>query len=246
MHASIAGVDKYRNYIKENNFILTCGKIIQGPQVADHAMALLLALTRRLPWIIKSGNISDAPRPTELKNKNVLVYGSGGVGTLISERCHAFGMNISTIDTRLKPLYSFISKQYLLRELNQAISNNDILIISAPLTDYTENSIGYNELKNLPDDGYLINVSRGDIVEIDGLTKILDSGKLSGVGLDVTSPEPLPNNHRIKSFERVLITPHIEGMSTDRERRFDLIVQNIENYLSNLPLLNVVDKNEGY
>jgi len=246
VHASSAGVDNYRKFLKGKDFNFTCGKIIQGPQVADHAMALLLALTRRLHWILNGIEISKTPRPTELNDKEALIIGLGGVGTLVAERCHSFGMKISTIDQQLKPLYSFISKQYLPIDLSKSLSKSDVVIITAPLTDSTENLLGYNELMNLSDDAYLINVSRGKIIDINALVKILNSGKLSGVGLDVTFPEPLPVDHPIKNFERVIITPHIAGMSTDSERRFNLIVKNIGNYLSNSPLLNLVDKNEGY
>tara|TARA_B100000579_G_C22819722_1_gene849884 strand:+ start:161 stop:1111 length:951 start_codon:yes stop_codon:yes gene_type:complete len=246
VHASSAGIDNYRHVLSNINFTFTCGRIIQGPNVADHAMALLLSLTRRLPWCIKGVDKFKMPRPTELKNKKVLIIGLGGIGTLIAERCNAFGMVVSSIDKFMKPLYSFIENQYLPKDLDYALSHSDVIIVSSPLTNSTDEMLGYKELNRMQDDAYLINISRGKIIDLLALDKILNKGKLSGVGLDVTYPEVLKSNHPLFKYERVIITPHIAGMSTDNKRRFNLIERNIENYLSNSTLLNIVDKEEGF
>ena len=96
-------------------------------------------------------------------------------------------------------------------------------------------------------DAYLVNVSRGGTVDLDALVVALEEGRFSGVGLDVTVPEPLPPDHRVRDFDRVIVTPHMAGRSDRlRERNFALIVNNIRRFLAGLPLLNIVDKTNGF
>ena len=93
----------------------------------------------------------------------------------------------------------------------------------------------------------LINVSRGEIVCTDALVKHLKKGKFSGIGLDVTDPEPLPKNHYLFTSDKVIITPHIAGMSDNLSKRsFELIINNIRRFEKGMKLLNNVDFKEGY
>ena len=92
-----------------------------------------------------------------------------------------------------------------------------------------------------------MNVSRGKLVQTEDLVCVLKEGHLRGVGLDVTDPEPLPNDHPLLKMENVLITPHMAGPSDhNRRRSFELIQKNIKRFIQGEPLLNVVDKKLGY
>lgn len=246
VHASSAGIDDYLPHLPDSGFTLTCGKIIQGPNVADHGMALLLALTRRLPWLIRGVERSAIPRPTELRGKRALIIGLGGIGMSLAERCRAFGMRVDAVTENLMPLVSFVDRVFLSDELSVALADADVVFIAAPETPASRRLINRDALAAMKDSAYLINVSRGAIVDLDALIETLEKGRLEAVGLDVTDPEPLPANHPIFGFDRVLITPHYAGITTQHTRRFDLIYTNVRRFLAGLPLVNVVDKHLGY
>ena len=93
---------------------------------------------------------------------------------------------------------------------------------------------------------YLINVSRGKILNTDDLIKLLNKNKFSGVGLDVLDQEPIPKNHVLYKYNNVIVSNHTAGMGSDKNLRFDLVVKNIDNYLNNRVLNNIVDINEEY
>jgi len=246
VHASSAGVDNYYPMLQSIHFELTCGKIIQGPPVADHAMALLLALTRRLAWSLKGVRPTDMPRPTELNGKTALIYGLGGIGMSIAERAAAFGMKVKAVTETNMPILSFISDLHYDDELEDILSDVDVVFISAPLTPITKKRFDAKILKIIKKGAYLINVSRGEIIDFEALSIAVANKQFSGVGLDVTDPEPLPENHPVLSAENVLITPHYAGTTTTHERRFDLIRSNIRRFLNNRPLINKVDNLLGF
>jgi len=246
VHASQAGIDDYLPHLPRIRFTFTCGKIICGPNVADHGMMLLLALTRRLPWIIKGLDRQKMPRPTDLYGKRVLVYGAGGIGLLLAERCAAFGMKVDAVTQAAMPWVSFVDRWYQPDRLLDALPQTDVVMIAAAGTQATRRAFDGRAFSVMKDNAYLINVSRGSIVDIDALTENLLAGRFEGVGLDVTEPEPLPENHPICGIERVLITPHYAGMTANHARRFDLIKTNIRLFLQGEPLLNVVDTSLGY
>lgn len=246
VHASQAGIDDYLPHLPGIRFTFTCGKVICGPNVADHGMALLLALTRRLPWVLKGVPPGKAPRPTELYGKRAVVVGLGGIGMLLAERCAAFGMGVEAVTQVLMPMVSFIGRVWRPDQLLDALAGADVVLVAAPGTHAAKGLIGRDALAAMKDDAYLINVSRGTLVDIDALTEAVAAGRLAGVGLDVTDPEPLPDDHPLFKAERVLVTPHYAGMTTSHARRFELIEHNIHLFLRGEPLLNVVDPKLGY
>lgn len=246
VHASSAGVDDYLPHLASAPFTFTSGKIICGPQVADHGMALLLALARRLPWVIRRGSHKDAPRPTELHGKRALVVGLGGVGMGLAERCRAFGMRVSGVSETSVPIMSFLDSVYTPDRLMEALGEADVVLIASALTPRTRRLINRAAIAGMKEDAYLINVARGPIVDTEALTEAVGAGRFAGVGLDVTDPEPLPEDHPLRGCDRVLITPHYAGTTASHARRFELIEANIRLFLAGRPLLNVVDKALGY
>jgi len=246
VHASSAGIDEYLPHLDDTPFVLTCGRILQGPPVADHAMALLLALTRRLPWAIRGVGPADMPRPTELNGKQALVIGLGGIGMGIAERAAAFGMRVNAVTENNAPILSFVDNMYFSEHLVDCLPTADVVFISAPLTPVTHKTFSTAAFAAMKDTAYLINVSRGPIVDTDALVAALDADRFEGVGFDVTDPEPLPDDHPLKAFERVLITPHYAGTTTNHQRRFELIDTNIRRFINGHPLVNTVDKTLGF
>lgn len=247
-HAPGAGIDAYLfPSLSSSKIVLTNGKIIQGPEVSEHAIALLLALTRRIGFVTKGVPAEKTPYPIELRCKSALVIGLGGIGLLVAERLSAFGMTVDAVTETNMPLVSSLRKIYYADQLLEALSLADVVIMAAPLTSRSRNMLSNDQFLAMKRDAYLINVSRGGNIDLNALTEVLDSGKFSGVGLDVTNPEPLSQDHPLYNIDRVIITPHLAGRSDQfYERNFELIKTNIRRFLANLPLINIVDKLNGY
>jgi phosphoglycerate dehydrogenase-like enzyme len=123
----------------------------------------------------------------------------------------------------------------------------DVVFISAPHTPLSHKMIGPKQFELMKQGAYFIAVSRGGLYDLNALVKALDSRRLSGAGVDVTDPEPLPKGHPLWKFDNALITPHIAGRSDkDRDRMIGTISENIKRFVDGRPLLNVVDKQKGY
>ncbi|MEO8132068.1 MAG: NAD(P)-dependent oxidoreductase, partial [Bryobacteraceae bacterium] len=131
--------------------------------------------------------------------------------------------------------------------IDSVIPQADVVFISAPHTPQSEGMIGPKQFELMKKGAYFIAVSRGKLYDTPALVKALDSQRLSGAGLDVTNPEPLPPGHALWKFENVIITPHIAGQSDGvQARRVDLIKENIARFDRGEQMLNVVDKKKGY
>jgi phosphoglycerate dehydrogenase-like enzyme len=245
IHLPGAGIDNY-GIIKEiKGIVFTNGKIIQGIEVADHAMALLLSITRNISFINKFGqNKSFYYRPIELRGKKALIFGYGGIGRCLAERAFGFGLKLKVVNSFYSPYSNFIEKFYLNEQFNDAIKDTDILFITSPLKSDTINIINESVIKKLNPNSIIINVSRGKILCIKSLIKYIKNKHLMGAGLDVTDPEPLKKNHPLNKFSNVIITPHIAGISDNLSNRtFKLILNNLKRFSSNKKLINEIDIN---
>lgn len=248
VHSGSAGVEDFMlpEFLVHSS-VLTNGRVLQGPEIGDHALALLLSLTRCIAPLMRGGKMSDLSRPIELWGKTALVIGVGGLGANIAERAAGFGLKVYGLDHDYVPLYSFLEKLFLADELLQALPLADFVFMAAPHTHATHQWFGPEQFKAMKRGAYFVNVSRGKIVQTDALTMALQEGHLAGAGLDVTEPEPLPENHSLRKMQNVVITPHIAGLSEhNRDRSFALIKQNISRFLKGEPMLNIVNKKLGY
>ena len=132
-------------------------------------------------------------------------------------------------------------------QLDDLLPEADVVVSSVPHTRESEGMLGAEQFALMKDGVYVINVSRGKIVDTEALTAVLKSGKVRAAGLDVTDPEPLPSDHPLWSMPNVTITPHIAGQSDNiRQRRLRLFTENIERLMTGRPLRNVVIKKRGY
>jgi len=247
VHIGGAGCEEYLfPEFVESNVLLTNGKIIQGPEVSDHAIALILSITRNLNYIVKN-KADDMPRPIELRGKTALILGIGGIGSLLAEKLSVFGVNIIGVDEKLVPLYSFINEFYYQQDLEKVISKADIVISAVPSTDSSNKIFSANLFEKMKDGVIFINISRGKIVKTDDLLKYLKKDKFLGIGLDVTDPEPLSKSHELRNDVRVVITPHIAGPSDhNRHRAIEVLYKNLSNYIHGYPLINIVNKKLGH
>lgn len=251
-----AGVDRYRfPELLSSDITLTNLKILQGPEIADHALALLLALTRRLNDIIPRREAQEwaieefrtTRRPIELHGKTAVVIGFGGIGTQIGQRAAAFGMNVIAVDPKDIPFLFFMDRAVPPDQLHEVLPLADVVFMTAPHTPESERMMGSAEFELMKQGSYFIAVSRGKTYDKAALVKALDEKRLAGAGLDVTDPEPLPKGDPLWDFENVVITPHIAGQSDHiRDRRQALLVENVRRFVEGRPLRNIVGKQKGF
>jgi D-2-hydroxyacid dehydrogenase (NADP+) len=239
------------NDLRDSNIVLTNNKIVQGPEIADHAMAMLLMASRRLRHYVAADLQENWDRAAftgiELNGKTAVVIGLGGIGMQIATRAWAFGMNVIGVDPEDKPFSPFVKQVVKPDQLDEVLPQADVVFISAPHTEKSHKMMGAREFELMKPKSYFIAVSRGGIYDMGGLVKALDSKRLAGAGVDVTDPEPLPKGHALWKFDNVVITPHIAGRSDrDRERMVGTLKENIKRFVDGQPLLNVVDKQKGY
>jgi phosphoglycerate dehydrogenase-like enzyme len=251
-----AGVEAYSfwpEFIKSGVQLTNC-KVVQGPTIADHAFAMLLALTRGLYEYIPNktkrewGSRAGAPEGmTELPGMTAVVIGAGGIGTQIAQRAHGFGMKVIGVDPKDLPLSNFFSEIVPPDRLDEVLPKADVVFVSAPLTPKSERMIASRQFDAMKRGAYFIAVSRGRLYDKQALVKALDSKKLAGAGLDVTDPEPLPAQDSLWNFPNVVITPHVASAAeASNQRRIGVIEENIRRFAKGVPLTHVVDKTLGY
>ncbi len=241
VHLSRAGIDEFINILPNYKFKFTCGKTIQGPNVSEHCMALLLNLTRGMYDYDKKKF-----RPTEIYKKDILITGLGGIGVSVAEKLNAFGANVSTAESGLKPCYSFVKNYYDISDLKNIVGQFDIVINTTPLTKKTFNLFNKKIFKNMKQGVFFVNVSRGDIVNTKDLKEYVKKNKFSGVGLDIIGSEDFVKKNPFEKFKNVIFTNHLAGITTDNLRRFDLLEKNLKNYINNEYLINIVDPKRQY
>jgi phosphoglycerate dehydrogenase-like enzyme len=235
----------------ESDVIVTNARGVFGPQIADHAMAFLLALTRNLnksiPDQSKEGWSRDRTGMMELNGKTAVVIGVGSIGGNIAQRARAFGMHVIGVDIRDLPPTNTVERFVRPDRINEVIPQADVIFIAAPHTKKTEKMMGPEQFSRIKKGAYYIAMSRGKITDTNALVKALDEGRLAGAGLDVTDPEPLPKGHPLWKFPNVIITPHTSGGSDQLESRLTtLLIENLKRFSKDEPLLNVVNKREGF
>lgn len=248
-----AGAARDIPLVKGKEITLTDLKVVLGPEVGDHAMALLLALTRGLYLTIPMQHAREWERSEslvgkllELQGKTAVIVGVGGVGTQIAKRAAAFGMTVIGVDPNTTPR-SFIERMVNPDQLDTVLPLANVVFVSVPLTPETANMFGAKQFREMKRGAFFIDVSRGEVYSAPALVKALASRDLAGAGLDVTNPEPLPRSSPLWKFRNVVITPHIAGASDGALARvLDLLQENIRRFAAGQPLLNTINTRKGY
>lgn len=259
-HAGVDG-DLFPALVK-SDIVLTNTQRLYGPNVADQAMALLLTLTRGLNYNMHAPR-SESPKSTalwlslqedlearfqELHGKTVAIVGLGGIGTQIARRAHGFGMNVMAVDPNEaieKPSFVFsISRP---AQLEKVIAQADVVVLACPLTNDTRGMFGAKQFAAMKKGAYFVNIARGGLVKTPDLLDALNKNHIAGAGLDVTDPEPLPDNHVLWRMKNVVVSPHIGGASQGaRDRQWRIYRENLRRFVAGEPLLCVVNKERGF
>jgi phosphoglycerate dehydrogenase-like enzyme len=156
-------------------------------------------------------------------------------------------MTVVGVDPEDIPYMPVVSRVVKPDQLDEVLSEADVIFVTAPHTAASHKMLGPREFERMKRGAYFIAVSRGRLYDIDALVQVIKSGHLAAAGVDVTDPEPLPEDHPLWELDNVIITPHIAGRSDkDRARMVGTIKQNILRFVDGKPLHNVVDKHKGY
>jgi len=242
--------------VAERGILVTNLQRIQGPHMAEHAIALMLSLARSLPIYAaeqQAGAFTRgfrelrAERPIEIEGKTLLVVGLGGIGTEVAKRAHGLGMHVIATRNSRREGPDYVEYVGLADEYRTLAARADVVVNSTPLTAETRGMFDEAFFAAMKDSAYFINIGRGESVVTAALTAALQAGAIGGAGLDVTDPEPLPPGHALWAMPNVVITPHIATSSDFRgDRTVTLVVENVRRYLRGDALLSVVDLAAGY
>lgn len=224
-----------------------------APSIAEHAFALLLALSRGLPtcfdWQRKRywARGEGYRMPKEIMGGTMGIVGYGAIGREIAQRAVGFGMKIVAVDAHPAADAPHVAEVWPSARLPDLMAASDIVMVAAPYTKDSHHMLDAAAFAAMKSGGYVIVVSRGGIVDEAALADALASGHLAGAGIDVAEREPLPDDSRFWDLPNVILTPHLAGSSTQKERRcVEILRENILHLQRGEPLVNLVDKQLGY
>ncbi len=239
--------------IASGQVVLTNMQKMSAPVIGEHAVAMMLALARRLPVYAKGMSQGAWMRSSEasasmvpVSGKTLLVIGLGGIGTEVAERAAALGMRVIGTRNSSREGPSYVEYVGLSDELLDLVEQADVIVNALPLTDSTRNLLDTEFFAATRKGALFVNVGRGGTVDTDALTDAIRKGQIGGAGLDVTEPEPLPADHALWQLDNVIITPHVASRGGERDRHFVLLKENLRRYAAGERLLNVVDPERGY
>lgn len=241
-----AGVESYakRGLLEGDHITTNAGPAYAGT-VAEHTLAFLLACARRIFQLSRRKSWS-VPDVGQLRGSSVAIIGCGRIGEALITLLEPFDVEVLASTRSGKPVEGATMTVTPDRH-EEILAQADFVVIAAPATPETAQLIGTPEFAAMKPTAYLINIARGSLVDTDALVEAVRSGEIAGAALDVTDPEPLPDDHPIWGIDEILITPHIANPDAwDAVQLSPLIRTNVERYLRGEPLLGVVDPELGY
>jgi phosphoglycerate dehydrogenase-like enzyme len=250
VHQPHAGVEGFMYpAFKESDAMLTNCRGLYGRQIAEHAFALLLSMTRQIPTQLEFMKTKHWERVPciELAGMTMGILGLGGIGRAIAVRARAFEFNVIAADVEPMDKPETVSELFGLDGLMEFLEKSHILVVCCPSTPETHKLLSHAQFNQMPDESYVVNISRGKVIDETALVAALQSGKIAGAGLDVTYTEPCPPENPLWEQPNVILTSHSAGASQHiRRRAMQLFIDNLHRYVAGDPLANVVDKQKGY
>lgn len=215
-----------------------------GPQVAEHALALMLAGARQLQVAARARHWERHPGRV-LAGSTVALVGYGGIGRCLSALLDPFDCRVLAV-TDSGPV-SGADRTVGRDAYREVLPDADHVVLLAALTPRTRGMIGGAELDLMRDDAWLVNVGRGGLVVTDDLVAALRAGRIGGAALDVTDPEPLPDGHPLWSLPNVLITPHTANPPEAHDASLvQRVTENVRRFVAGDALLGVIDPVAGF
>jgi phosphoglycerate dehydrogenase-like enzyme len=252
IHSASAGVDRVTTpAVRQRGLTVTNARGVFSRPIAEYVVMMALAISRRLPQLLElqRERTWQPLRGRELSELTVGIIGYGDIGREVARLLGPFGCRI--LASRRHPDRGAGDgprvELYGLDQLDEVLRQSDIVVVAAPLTDETAGLIGAEQLGEMREDAWLINIARGRLIDELALRRALESGWIGGAVLDVFSEEPLSPESPLYRTPNLIITPHTSWAS-DRvvQRTVDLFVDNLRRDRAGEPLRNVVDLEAGY
>lgn len=217
-----------------------------APVVAEHAMALLLALSHCVPEQLsnmaeRKWDKSFRPRYRSMFGRTAVVVGMGNIGREIADRAKAFGMTVIGANRDGRD-HSSCDRCVKITDIAQVVGEADAVLVALALNPDTRHVIDDEVLGAMKPSAFLVNIARGGLVDQDALAAALSNGTIAGAGLDVTDPEPFPDGHPFWSTPNLIISPHMGGGGSEESpRRLAAAVRaNLERFRDGRPLENLL------
>lgn len=265
-----AGIDRFVGHplLQKEDLLLTTLSGAAMSQMAEYVLTMILALGRKVQALGVNQKKAEWPKdryerfaPFELRGKTVGIVGYGSIGRQIANLLQPFGVitlaakynAMETVDRGYTPdglgdpQGDLVHRIYPFQALASMFKECHFVVVTVPLTPQTQGLVNAKALNALKPGAYLVDISRGGVLDHAALLECLKSGKLAGAALDVFPEEPLPATNPLWQMPNVIVTPHISGSSPHyEERALDLFSENLHRYLGGLPLYNLFDRQRGY
>ena len=239
-----------------SDIVLTNARDVHGPVVAEHVIALIFALAKKIPaaarfqyaheWA-QQRMFDEHPRVREIKGATVGLIGMGAIGRAVSQTAKALGMRVIAVREHPEKGSDGADEIFAPAQVNEIFRQADYIVLAAPVTDATKAIANAERLALMKEDACLINVGRGQLVDEAALISALRGKRIGGAALDVFPKEPLAPDSPLWDTPDLLITPHTAALTDKQwERHYALFTENLHRYLNGQPLLAVVDKQKGY
>ena len=218
--------------LAERDVTVTNASGVHGPNIGEHVLGAILSFTRRFHVGARRQRRKEwrSYQAYELQGSTVTVVGLGALGRAVCDRLEPFG--VETIGVRYSPDKGGPTDEVIGFDddaFHEALARTDYLVLACPLTDETRGLVDREAFRTLDPEAVIVNVARGPVVDTDALVSALQSNAIRGASLDVTDPEPLPEDHPLWTFGNVQITPHNAGHTPQYyERLADIVAENVE------------------
>jgi phosphoglycerate dehydrogenase-like enzyme len=239
-----------------SEIVLTNGREIHGPVVAEHVIALIFALAKKIPGSVRLQQKrvwgqqilwDELPRVREVAGATVGMVGLGSIGRPVVKSAKALGMRVIAVREHPEKGSEGADAVFGPAQIDEVFRQADYIVLAAPVTASTKAIVNAERLALMKPDACLINVGRGPLVDEPALAAALGEKRIGGAALDVFPKEPLAADSPLWDVPNLLITPHTAAL-TDKlwERQYALFAENLRRYLNAEALLAVVDKRKGY
>jgi glyoxylate/hydroxypyruvate reductase len=218
-------------------------------KAGEFAIMSVLMLANRVPAMVSNQRAGRWQKlwGTVLDGRRVTVVGLGSLGGAAAMQAARFGMHVTGVRATRRP-HPDCAEVITTDELDRVLPRTEILVLACPLTDATRGLMDRRRLGLLAHGAGLVNIGRGALVDQDALCDLLDGGKLSGAVLDVFTPEPIPQGHRLWRTPNLIISPHTaaDDPNTYNARSLDLFFDNLRAWREDRPMPNLFDPTRGY
>jgi len=241
-----AGVDAWiRGGVIDSHRLWTAGKGVYGAVIAEYCLALLLAGAARLPEAARA--LAWNPLTADsVGGKTVGVIGAGGIGSELIRLLEPFGARTLAI-TRSGRTVAGATESLGPEGLDRLLRESDYLALCAASTPQSRGLLSRERIARMKQNAFVVNIARGALIDTDALVEAIDDGRIRGAALDVTDPEPLPDDHPLWRLPTVIVTSHMSGSAPAwRDAFATRLRENVARYIADDPLVGVVDLDLGY